>query len=192
MCAALVACSSSAPSDAGGGSDGAADSGALDSGAGGDGGAALVLTSSAFAAGGKIPTTPYACANKTYGSGTSPPLAWTGAPAATQSFAIVMDDPSANDWTHWVLFDVSSSTASIAQGQTPSGAKLGAEQQGAQKYAGPCPPSGTHTYSIRLYALDVATLSLAAGATKAAVMAAMSGHSLASAELKGTVAAADL
>ena len=152
----------------------------------------LVFTSAAFAEGGKIPSVPYACANKTYGSGTSPPLAWAGAPAATQSFALVMDDPTASSWTHWVLFDIPAATISLAPGQTPSGAKLGAEQQGAQKYAGPCPPSGTHTYSLRLYALDVPSLGLNAGATKAAVIAATAGHVLASAQLQGTVAASDL
>jgi Raf kinase inhibitor-like YbhB/YbcL family protein len=90
------------------------------------------------------------------------------------------------------MFDIGSATTSIAQGQVPNGAQLGAEQQGAPKYAGPCPPSGTHTYSIRLYALDVASIGLATGATKAAVVSATTGHVLASAELTGTVAAADL
>ena len=97
-----ASCGSAAPAADAGADGSAPDTGPPgDSGSPGDGGA-FALTSPAFAAGGKIPSTPYACAAKTYGSGTSPPLAWTTAPGATKSFALLMDDPSAANWTHWV------------------------------------------------------------------------------------------
>ncbi|HVO51182.1 MAG TPA: YbhB/YbcL family Raf kinase inhibitor-like protein, partial [Thermoanaerobaculia bacterium] len=58
----------------------------------------MALGSSAFAPGGAIPRR-HTCD----GENVSPPLAWTGAPAAAKSFAIVCDDPDASNFTHWVL-----------------------------------------------------------------------------------------
>ena len=71
----------------------------------------MALTSPAFASGGAIPKR-HTCD----GENLSPPLAWTGAPAKTRSFAIVCDDPDASNFTHWVLYDVPGDAASLAEG----------------------------------------------------------------------------
>ncbi|MEZ4336559.1 MAG: YbhB/YbcL family Raf kinase inhibitor-like protein [Sandaracinaceae bacterium] len=181
-----------AGSDAGAATDAGADAGA-DTDAGADAGAdaglttALQLTSAAFDEGAPIPVTPYACTATE--PGVSVPLAWTGAPAGTMSFALLMDDPDAFGFDHWVLFDVPASTAALAMGEVPSGALEGVNGFGRSGYAGPCPPSGTgtHHYRFRLFALEVASLGLAAGASLASVEAATDGHVLAEATLTGTV-----
>src|SRR5689334_1331943 len=79
---------------------------------------ALTLTSASFVADGEIPTK-YTCE----GAGISPPLAWSGAPAGTRSFALVVDDPDAPDpkaprttWVHWVLYGLPPSATSLAEG----------------------------------------------------------------------------
>ena len=73
----------------------------------------LTLKSTAFAADGEIPAR-YTCE----GEDVSPPLAWSGAPAGTKSFALVVDDPDAPDpaapkmtWVHWVLYDIPASAS---------------------------------------------------------------------------------
>ena len=145
------------------------------------------LTSSAFSNGQPIPVK-YSCK----GGDVSPALAWTDPPAGTQSFALIMDDPDApsGTWVHWVLFNIPI-TAHAWPENTPkdaelvNGARQGKNSGGQIGYSGPCPPSGTHRYFFKLYALDT-TLSLSSNADKKAVLAAMEGHILAQAELMGT------
>jgi len=149
---------------------------------------ALTLTSSAFAPNGEIPAV-HTCE----GADTSPPLAWSGAPAATKSFALIVDDPDAPDpaapkqtWVHWVVFDLPAGTSSLAAGGSlPSGARPGRNDYGHDRWNGPCPPIGRHRYVHKLYALDV-TLGDAGPLTKAALEKAMKGHVLEQAELVGT------
>lgn len=151
----------------------------------------LTLTSTAFGAGQPIPKK-YTCE----GDDRSPPLAWSGAPAATKSFALIVDDPDAPDpaaprmtWVHWVLYDVPASTTSLAEGSSsaslPAGAVEGRNDFGRVRFGGPCPPVGRHRYFHKLYALDV-VLPPAKALDKAALEAAMKGHVLAHAELMGT------
>jgi Raf kinase inhibitor-like YbhB/YbcL family protein len=151
----------------------------------------LTLTSSAFDAGGEIPKT-YTCD----GSDTSPPLAWSGAPAGTKSFALIVDDPDAPDpkapqrtWVHWVLYDIPATANSLPEGaksgKLPSGTKEGRNDWKRTGYGGPCPPTGRHRYFHKLYALDT-TLPDLNGPTKQELETAMSGHVLAKAELIGT------
>ena len=153
---------------------------------------ALVLTSSAFTAGGPIP------ARQTCdGADVSPALAWTGAPPGTAAFALIVDDPDAPNgtWVHWVLFNLPGDLAALPEGvaatDTPAG--LGRALQGRNDfrrigYGGPCPPPGrAHRYFFRLYALSAA-LPLAAGATRQDVDRAMQGHVLAEATVMGTYA----
>jgi Raf kinase inhibitor-like YbhB/YbcL family protein len=141
---------------------------------------ALAVTSTAFAAGGEIPT-PFTCE----GSNTSPPLAWSGAPAATKAFAIVVDDPDApsKTWVHWVVANVPAATTSLAAGASAGDA--GKTDFGSVGYGGPCPPNGRHRYRFKVYALDAVPLA-AAGATKAELLAAIAGHVIALGELDGT------
>ncbi len=141
----------------------------------------MIVTSSAFAQGGNIPTK-YSCD----GQSDSPPLQWSGAPADTKSYALIVDDPDApsGTFTHWVAYDIPASVTSAAEGANQIG-KSGKNGAGKPGYTGPCPPRGTHRYFFHLYALDVPTLNLPDGASKDAVTAAMQGHILAQAELMG-------
>ena len=147
----------------------------------------LTFSSTAFAAGQSIPIA-YSCS----GRNVSPPLTWGNAPASTKSFALILDDPDAPSGTfvHWVIFNIPSASSGLPEA-VPNSAKLtdgtlqGNNGAGELGYFGPCPPSGTHRYFFKLYALD-APLSLPSGATKDQLVSAMAGHILAQAELMGT------
>ena len=154
----------------------------------------LTLTSSAFAAGGAIPKR-HTCD----GDDVSPPLAWSGAPAGTKSFALIVDDPDAPDparpkrvWVHLVLYDIPASVRELAEGAASAAATTGAHDgvndSNETGWSGPCPPVGRHRYFHKLYALDRTLGDLGAKARKADVERAMQGHVLAQAELIGTYA----
>lgn len=156
-----------------------------------EGSMALALTSSAFAAGGSIPAR-FTCDGKDL----SPPLAWTGAPAGTKSFALIVDDPDAPDpkapkmtWVHWVLYDIPASagalTEAVAPADLPAGTREGKNDWKRTGYGGPCPPVGRHRYFFKLYALD-AVLGDLGQPTKAKLEDAMRPHILAHAELMAT------
>ena len=142
----------------------------------------LILTSDAFANGQSIPAK-YSCVGKNI----SPALTWDEPPAGTKSFALIVDDPDApmGTWVHWVLFNIPASTGSLQENADSSTLSAGKNSSGNTRYDGPCPPSGTHRYFFKLYALD-STLSLSPGATKEQVLKAMEGHILAQGELMGT------
>ncbi len=141
------------------------------------------LTSSAFSNDGPIPRR-YACD----GADVSPALAWEGAPDGTVSLALLVDDPDARGFVHWVLFDLTgAASGGLPEGyaSSPDAPPQGTNGFGRVGYGGPCPPSGTHRYVFALYALD-RTLALT-GAPKAdAVRSAMEGHVLAETKLVGT------
>lgn len=146
----------------------------------------MKLTSSAFAAEEMIPTR-YTCD----GEDISPALSWEGIPQGTQSLALIVDDPDAPGQTfvHWVLYDLPPETQQLPENvpnteQLPNGGVQGKNDFGKLGYGGPCPPEGTHRYFFKLYALDT-QLGIGAGATKAQVEAAMSGHILAAEEWIG-------
>ena len=149
----------------------------------------LQLTSDAFSNGQSIPAK-YSCIGKNI----SPALAWTEPPAGTQSFALIVDDPDApgRTWVHWVLFNIAANTRSLPEdlpitgkNVDPNAIYVGNNSSGSAAYQGPCPPSGTHRYYFKLYALDT-TISLLPGATKDQLLKEMDGHILAQAELLGT------
>ena len=142
----------------------------------------IQLTSDAFANGQSIPSK-YSCKGKNI----SPALAWTEPPAGTQSLALIMDDPDApgGTWVHWVLFNIPASTHNLQEDLPTSGMSMGKNSWGDMRYGGPCPPSGTHRYFFKLYALDT-TINLLPGATKEQVLEEMEGHILAQGELVGT------
>jgi Raf kinase inhibitor-like YbhB/YbcL family protein len=148
--------------------------------------AAFSLTSAAFTEGGNIPSK-FTC--DAGNPNPSPALAWKDAPAATKSFVLILHDPDAplaGGFTHWVLFDVPATTTSLAEnfqaGSVGVSGNSGFRRAG---YGGPCPPTGSHHYHFMLSALDVATLGLPAGATKADVEKAMEGHVVGKTELVG-------
>jgi Raf kinase inhibitor-like YbhB/YbcL family protein len=151
----------------------------------------LTITSTAFAADGEIPTR-YTCE----GDDISPPLAWSGAPPATKSFALIVDDPDAPDpaapkmtWVHWVLYDIAANVASLPEGVAlsalPQGTHEGLNDWRRTGYGGPCPPIGRHRYYHKLFALDIVLPDLHRP-TKTALERAMQGHIVAQATLVGT------
>ncbi len=147
----------------------------------------ISLSSTAFSNGQSIPAK-YSCK----GREVSPPLAWTAVPANTQSLALIVDDPDApgGTWVHWVLYNLPAASSNLpeavpAGGNRPDGSLQGKNSSGNLGYNGPCPPSGTHRYFFKLYALDT-LLDLPAGASKTQLLAAMQGHILAQGELMGT------
>lgn len=142
----------------------------------------LELTSDAFANGQSIPAK-YTCT----GRNISPALAWNETPSGTRSFALIMDDPDAplGTWVHWVLFNIPAEARSLQENIDTSAMSVGKNSWGDLGYGGPCPPSGTHRYYFKLYALD-STLSLLPGATKEQMLQEMKGHILAQGELMGT------
>jgi Raf kinase inhibitor-like YbhB/YbcL family protein len=123
------------------------------------------------------------------GDNTSPPLNLDDPPEGTVSFALIVDDPDAprGTWTHWVVWDIPASARSIPEGGVPDGAVQGRNSWGRADYGGPAPPSGTHRYVFKLYALDV-VLDLAPETDKAGLLMAMEAHVLGRAELMGTYA----
>ena len=129
---------------------------------------------------------------------TTPALAWSGAPAGTKSFALIVDDPDAPDpraprttWVHWVLYNLPATASALAEGTTaatlPPGALEGVNDFGHTGYGGPCPPIGRHRYFHKLYALD-AVLADLHKPKKADLEKAMKGHVLGEAQLVGTYA----
>ncbi len=151
----------------------------------------LALTSTAFPAGGAIPSR-HTCE----GEDVSPPLAWVGAPDGTISFALIVDDPDAPDpkapkttWVHWVLYDLPGTATTLPEGvrpdSLPGGTRQGLNDWKQPGWRGPCPPVGRHRYFFKLYALD-AKLGELPAPNKAAVEQAMQGHVLAHAEWMGT------
>ena len=146
----------------------------------------MKLESSAFQPGAMIPAK-YTCD----GEDLSPPLNWSDPPGGTQSFALISDDPDApvGTWVHWVMWNIPASARALEESlpktaSLPNGAKQGTTDFRRVGYGGPCPPSGTHRYFFKLYALD-ATLNLPASTTKKDLEKAMHSHTLAQAELMG-------
>lgn len=121
------------------------------------------------------------------GRDVSPPLAWSGAPAGTKSFALICDDPDApvGTWTHWVLFNIPAATAELPVGVKGVGVS-GNNSWPKLGYNGPMPPPGHgwHRYFFKVYALDT-TLALSSGATKDQLLQAMKGHVLAEGQWMG-------
>lgn len=111
------------------------------------------LTSNAFNEGEKIPER-YTCK----GLDINPQLVWDDVPAETKSFALIMDDPDApvGLWTHWMVKNIAPDRRVIEE-QTVPGIEV-INSGGRKSYHGPCPPSGTHRYYFRLYALKVPRL----------------------------------
>jgi len=152
---------------------------------------ALTLKSSAFPHNGAIPRR-YTC----QGEDVSVPLAWSGAPPATKSFVLIVDDPDAPDpkaprmtWVHWVLYSLPPTAMALQEGirtgELPKGTLEGLNDWKRTGYGGPCPPIGRHRYFHKLYALGT-LLPAMESATKSDLEQAMKGHVLEKAELIGT------
>lgn len=151
----------------------------------------IKITSPAFQPNGSIPSK-YTCEDRDL----SPPLAWSGAPPGTKTFALIVDDPDAPDpakpqrvYVHWVLYNIPAATVSLAENASkkgmPKGVVQGKNDWGKPEYGGPCPPIGRHRYFFKLYALDTELTGLSSP-TKSDLERAMKGHVLDSGELIGT------
>lgn len=129
----------------------------------------LSLSSPAFSQGGAIPGK-YTCD----GSGVSPPLTISSRAPGVKSYALIMDDPDApgGTWVHWVMWNIPADVTEILEGTVPPGATQGKTSFQERRYGGPCPPSGTHRYFFKLYALDN-TLSLPPTTSKSGLEQAM-------------------
>ena len=145
---------------------------------------AMQLASPDFRDGEMIPAE-FTCDGKNW----NPALNWSGIPAAAKSLALIVDDPDApaGTWTHWLVWNLPPKLTGIVKGTMLEYAVQGRNDFGDARYGGPCPPSGTHRYFFKLYALD-ARLDLPQGASRKAMEAAMKGHVLATAVLMGRYA----
>jgi len=144
------------------------------------GGAKMKITSSAFQQGGNIPSK-FSCD----GANTNPPLQISDAPREVKSLVLIVDDPDAPSglFTHWAIWNISPQTTTIAEGSTPKGVQA-TNDFGRSGYGGPCPPSGTHRYYFKIFALD-RELDLPFGAKRSQLDAAMKGRVIAQGELMG-------
>jgi len=130
------------------------------------------------------------------GENRSPALAWSGAPKGTASFAVTMFDSDANGgrgFWHWLVFDIPTTAPNLAAGAgsgsgLPGGAVQVDNDFGTAGYGGACPPpgSGSHHYTITVYALPTAQLPLGHNVGASAIATWLKGHSLATATLTGT------
>jgi Raf kinase inhibitor-like YbhB/YbcL family protein len=142
--------------------------------------AKMRITSSAFQEGANIQSK-FSCD----GANTSPPLQISDFPSEAKSLVLIADDSDAPGgvFTHWAVWNISPQTSTIAEGSTPKGVQ-GTNDFGKSGYGGPCPPSGTHRYYFRIFALD-RELDLPSGAKRGQLDAAMKGHVIAQSELMG-------
>jgi len=142
-------------------------------------GKVLTITSTSFTNGGPIPSR-YSCE----GANTNPPLQVSGIPSGTQSLALIMHDPDApmaGGFTHWVMWNINVNGTITENFKSAMQGLNGAQKIG---YAGMCPPTGTHHYHFKVYALDT-KLNLIVNADKTTLEDAMKGHILAEGDLVG-------
>ena len=147
----------------------------------GAGGGKMKITSPAFQEGGTILEK-----FSKNGQNVNPELRIEGAPAEARSLALIVDDPDApvGLFTHWLVWNVDPKTTEIAENSVPKGGLQGTNDFPGQRYDGPRPPSGTHRYYFKIFALDQ-MLDLKPGAKRRDVDAAMKGHVIAQGELMG-------
>jgi len=139
------------------------------------------IESSAFKDNSSIPRK-YSCDGKDI----NPPLAIQNVPNGTKSLALIVDDPDApvGIWVHWVVWDIDPGTKQIAENSVPPGSVQGTNDFGKTNHGGPCPPSGTHRYFFKLYALDT-KLDMKGKIVKKDIEKAMKGHVLGEAQTMG-------
>lgn len=158
--------------------------------------AKFTLTSTELTEGGRIAEAQVFNEFGCKGGNVSPSLAWSGAPAGTRSFALLMHDPDAptgSGWWHWIVYNIPAGTSSLPtgagdpkKGLMPAGALQGRTDYGTVGYGGPCPPPGKpHHYNFMLYALKVPKLEVPEGATAALIGFNVRAQSLGEAQLTG-------
>ena len=125
------------------------------------------------------------------GNDVSPPLKFASVPEQAKSIALISDDPDApvGTWVHWVMWNIPAGASELPENIPPDkvladGSIQGITDFGRHGYGGPAPPSGTHRYYFKVYALDT-VLELPGDSTKADMLSAMAGHILAQGQLMG-------
>jgi Raf kinase inhibitor-like YbhB/YbcL family protein len=141
----------------------------------------MKIKTTAFQEGGNIPSK-FTCD----GADANPPLRFEGVPAEAKSLALIIDDSDAPGglFTHWLVWNIDPKTTTVEENSAPSSGVQGKNDFGKSGYGGPCPPSGTHRYIFKVFALD-RQLGLAAASKRAQLDAQMRGHILAQGELMG-------
>jgi len=141
----------------------------------------ISITTSAFQAGGDIPAK-FTC----NGANESPQLKISDVPAEAKSLVLIVDDPDAPHglFTHWIVWNIDPNTTDITGNGAPAGSIQGTNDFGKRNYGGPCPPSGTHRYFFKIFALDT-KLDLKPSARRAELDEAMRHHTIARGELMG-------
>ncbi|MFC1749782.1 YbhB/YbcL family Raf kinase inhibitor-like protein [Pseudomonadota bacterium] len=141
----------------------------------------MKLSSSAFENDSDIPSQ-YTCD----GQDINPNLKVEDVPQDAVSLVLIVDDPDApvGDWVHWTLWSIPADISEISENSVPHGATEGLTDFGRSGWGGPCPPSGTHRYYFKLFALDI-DLILDHSAKKADILDAMKGHIVDQTELIG-------
>lgn len=153
----------------------------------------FTLTSRAFKDGERLPDAQVFDGMGYRGGNISPPLAWSGAPEGTRSFAVTMYDPDAptgSGWWHWVAVNIPATVTSLPAGagsgdaDLPDGAFMTRTDFGGNVYGGAAPPPGpAHRYIFTVHALDTETLSVPSDASGAMVGFFLHSHALGSASL---------
>jgi hypothetical protein len=141
----------------------------------------IKITSSAFSQGEMIPQK-YSCD----GEGVNPPLQIENVPDKAKSLVLIFDDPDApgGTFTHWLVWNIDPKISEIVEDSIPQNGVVGTNSGNRQDYFPPCPPSGTHRYIFKIFALD-STLNLVAGAKRSELEEAMQNHILDQGELMG-------
>ena len=132
------------------------------------------IATSAFQAGGDIPAK-FTC----NGANVNPELKINGVPNEAKSLVLIVDDPDAPHglFTHWIVWNIDPKTTDIGENSVPVGGVQGTNDFGKRNYSGPCPPSGTHRYFFKIFALDM-KLDLKPSARRADLDAAIKSHIL--------------
>lgn len=140
----------------------------------------MKITSPSFQEGGNIPSK-FTCD----GANSSPAFRIEQTPPTTKSLALMMDDPDAPGglFIHWLIWNIDPQTKEIMENSAPPKAIQGTNNFPNVGYGGPCPPSGTHRYFFKIFALD-----LKSGAKRADLEHAMHGHVIAQGQLMGRYA----
>ena len=141
----------------------------------------MKISSAAFENNSFIPSK-YTCE----GQEINPPLEFRDVPEDTKSLALIVDDPDApmKTWVHWTIWNIDAKTTQILQNSCPKGAVEGITSFGRTGYGGPCPPSGTHRYFFKLFALDK-MLDLSPNSYARDIESTIEGHIIRKAELIG-------
>jgi len=141
----------------------------------------MKITSTVFENNANIPRK-YTCD----GDNINPPLSFFEVPDNAKSLVLIVDDPDApvGIFVHWVVYNIDPKTSDVFENNVPAKGQSGISGFGKPGYGGPCPPSGTHRYFFKLYALDT-MLDKLNNPDKKIVENAMQGHIITHAELIG-------